>query len=109
LINENDSILLCPCGYKVIQNNSPKTEEELKASRKKAYYWFGLVTALILGIYCLMGFAMTGSFSVAAPAKRAYFEKMEILYLIASVTCFLLIIILSVFIYKTHNKTNITN
>ncbi|HAW51514.1 MAG TPA: hypothetical protein DCX54_04170 [Flavobacteriales bacterium] len=96
--NEDDSILRCTCGHELIDDEL--NNKNLKEGRKTGKYWLGLIISIIVGIYCMMGVAMTGSFSVAAPERKEHYLAVANLYLTGVGLCFILALAFSVFIFR---------
>ena len=103
-LNENDSIIRCTCGHELIDNHLNNNENGIKKRKKTGFFWGGIFSSIVLGIYCLMGVAMTGSFSVASPEKKEHFLTSAYLYLTGFAFCVIMVWVFGYFIFKARRK-----
>jgi hypothetical protein len=99
--NTNDCTR-CICG-----NERETLFQQKGASDKNVIQWIGIILSLGGAFYCFLGFAMIGSFSVAAPEGKAHWKLMAELYLTGMAICSLLAIFFAVSIIRKRHKKNI--
>jgi len=101
--NPDESSIRCVCGYER-QDIETSTKNY---SGKKALFWVGEILSVCGAIYCMMGYAMVASFSVAAPEGKAHWESMGRLYIGGIAMCVILMLVFAIAIFKFGNKNNI--
>ncbi len=99
--NANDCTR-CFCGYE------QKMDFQQKGAADKIFIPLaGIVLSAGGAFYCFLGFAMVGSFSVAAPEGKAHWKFMAELYLAGMTICSLLAIFFVVSIIRKRLKKSI--
>lgn len=97
-VNLDDSTR-CFCGFEQKMDFQQKG-----TSDKKLIPLVGIVLSAGGAFYCFLGFAMIGSFSVAAPEGKAHWKFMAELYLAGMAICSLLAIFFVVSIIRKRLK-----
>jgi hypothetical protein len=93
--NPGESSIRCACGYE-------RQENEISSknySGKKVLFWIGEILSVCGAIYCMMGYAMVASFSVAAPQQKDHWESMAWLYVGGIAVCSILMVVFAVAIF----------
>jgi hypothetical protein len=98
--NPDESSIRCVCGYERHANDILSKNY----SGKRALFWVGEIFSVGGTIYCMMGYAMVASFSVAAPERKAHWELTAWLYIGGSIACSLLMIVFAVAIFRLGTK-----
>jgi hypothetical protein len=97
--NPDEYSIRCSCG-----NERQENAISTKVSGKRPMYWVGEVLSVGGLIYCMMGYAMVASFSVAAPERKAYWESLAWLYVSGLTVCSILMIVFAVAIFRCGTK-----
>jgi len=99
-VNPDESYIRCVCG-------SERPDIEISTnnySGKKALFWVGEILSVGGALYCVMGYAMVASFSVAAPEGKAHWESMGWLYIGGIAACSILMAVFAIAIFRFGTK-----
>jgi len=97
--NSDEYSIRCACG-----NERQENKISANVSGKRPLFWVGEILSAGGLIFCMMGYAMVASFSVAAPERRAHWESMAWLYVGGIAVCSILMVVFAVAIFRFSTK-----
>ena len=99
----NDSAR-CTCGY---EQQMPEPQP-YRFTRKKVLLWLSEIVSIFGLLYCMLGYVMVASFSVAAPERKNYWVSMGKLYISGTILFSVSATVLAIVMFKARKPGTVS-